>query len=46
MLRKGVKNRAKVSVNEKLDIAYKAIVEKEKVADLAREYRVTNARIS
>ena len=46
LLRKGSKKSARLEVNERLDIAFKAIIQQERMSDLACEYSVTQARIS
>ena len=46
LLRKKGKHRTKISNSDILQIAYKVIIDHEKHADVAREYRVGSARIS
>ena len=45
-IRKKLKHRAKLETKEKLDIAYRVIKENELIADLAKEFRVSQARVS
>jgi hypothetical protein len=41
-----LKHRAKLSISDKLEIAHKVIIDLEMQSDIAREYRVSNSRVS
>ena len=45
-LRKRLKNRPKISNDEILQIAHRVIIEHEKQAEVAREFRITSSRVS